>query len=640
MKFIFSLLFVFIISFSIAQDSLTIVPKVNKRSLGTANWGIGLGNNPSTYSGLKFNFYNENIKTNGICFNILTDHDYKDKCKTNGINIGLAFLNQTHLNGIGFSALWLEVDKMNGIVLSGLIGDFENLNGIGISGLVNTSSNVINGLSIAGLDITGNCVNGVMSSGLVCIVDSTLNGFAISGIFSKAETNNGVLASLVTRSKATHGIQIGLVNSTDLLQGIQFGLINIVKQNPRWCRVMPVLNFHIKKYVPRIDSIISDENIIVKKYRIDNRTLKSIESRSYKNDTTIDKSGLLNGENISYNKKGEILKYENYKNGLCHGHTIIYDEKRRLIEDSYYSYDTIISTRKTTYFSKDYYKIYYYHDSVTETISIVNGDTSETTRLCNGIEIVTTKQQYNILGNAIIYCIKKNNEYISSSTIYTGKNVIAEHPILGKIKLINGDTLSEYMPFKCYYSFGDGLYFNDEQPYYKNSFGLYISMKGKLKGVVYENSDSCIVTQTTYYDFEKKRISHRSIYSKEHQTDTAYFKDGKIRSIELDWNTTCFNKKGRVIKTIESDPYSEKEYHKGKLIAIKSGNYECTFYKNGNIKHEYVGSIYDSYIEKYYRKDGSLKEERCFGEGTTYLYDKKGQSIFKNLKKRAKKEIF
>jgi len=38
------------------------------------------------------------------------------------------------------------------------------------------------------------------------------------------------------------GLSIGLVNFTWRLRGLQLGIINIVKENPRYLRVLPLFN--------------------------------------------------------------------------------------------------------------------------------------------------------------------------------------------------------------------------------------------------------------------------------------------------------------------------------------------------------------------------------------------------------------
>ncbi len=41
------------------------------------------------------------------------------------------------------------------------------------------------------------------------------------------------------------GISIGLLNTTSQLRGVQLGLLNYAGNNPRWLRLLPLVNLHL-----------------------------------------------------------------------------------------------------------------------------------------------------------------------------------------------------------------------------------------------------------------------------------------------------------------------------------------------------------------------------------------------------------
>ena len=43
------------------------------------------------------------------------------------------------------------------------------------------------------------------------------------------------------------GFQLGIANSAEYLRGVQIGLINYVGNNPKWARVLPIINMHFSR---------------------------------------------------------------------------------------------------------------------------------------------------------------------------------------------------------------------------------------------------------------------------------------------------------------------------------------------------------------------------------------------------------
>ena len=75
-----------------------------------------------------------------------------------------------------------------------------------------------------------------------------LSGVSICGLLHAGEKSVGLTIAPINaiKNKVT-GFQIGLFNRTNNAFGIQFGLINFIKDNPAWCRVLPIINMRFKK---------------------------------------------------------------------------------------------------------------------------------------------------------------------------------------------------------------------------------------------------------------------------------------------------------------------------------------------------------------------------------------------------------
>lgn len=229
-------------------------------SLGGRHWGIGIGKGTYRYTGIRVNPFDSGseiktnagntgagYRTNGIELNGMNDAGSLGI--TNGLNLGVLFFDEFRTNGLAFSAISFALDEMNGFAFAGISMNVERQNGVAFTGLLQRSEK-INGIAISGLDITSNDINGIAVSGLVCITDSTMNGIEISTLFSRAETVNGVIIGLVTKTGRTRGVQLGLINRARTMHGFQIGLINQIQQNPKWLRVLPIINFRFAKENP------------------------------------------------------------------------------------------------------------------------------------------------------------------------------------------------------------------------------------------------------------------------------------------------------------------------------------------------------------------------------------------------------
>jgi hypothetical protein len=149
-----------------------------------------------------------------------------------GITIGgLGAGAGDNMTGINIAGLGLGAgERLSGINLSGLAaGAGERMAGLTVCGLA-AGAKEINGLTLGGLAVGGEILKGVhLAGGMVHVVkDGRLIGFA------------GSPFNYIRGSQT--GLSIGIVNYAFRVKGIQLGLINIVRDNPRYLKVLPVFN--------------------------------------------------------------------------------------------------------------------------------------------------------------------------------------------------------------------------------------------------------------------------------------------------------------------------------------------------------------------------------------------------------------
>jgi len=166
-----------------------------------------------------------------------------------GITIGgLGAIAIGNINGITFSGIGtITGGNITGITFSG-IGTFAggnitgftlallgagangNITGITIGGLGAGNAKKIKGITIGGLDISAHNIIGVaLSLTNVKVHDNgSLTGFSASAF-------NHI------KGRQT-GVSLGIFNFAYKLNGIQIGLVNYVRENPKYLRILPVVN--------------------------------------------------------------------------------------------------------------------------------------------------------------------------------------------------------------------------------------------------------------------------------------------------------------------------------------------------------------------------------------------------------------
>jgi antitoxin component YwqK of YwqJK toxin-antitoxin module len=255
--------------------------------------------------------------------------------KGNGLFLyGLAGLSWTSMNGISAAGLWQINTKGNGVTVSGISTVYdESYNGLLLSGVYNRAHEKFRGFGMAGAVQFFGDAKGFVASGAVTVVDENFSGFLFSGVSNTiGEEAHGLLIAAVNTAPVMQGVQIGIVNYTNRLQGVQFGLINVNRTNPKWCRVLPFINFNFRP-LHETDTIYKKENdlYVLRSY---NRNGRLASVSQYQN-------GKLEGVFTLYNSFNDKVRETNYHAGLKEGEEFFFDGEERITESSFYHADTL-----------------------------------------------------------------------------------------------------------------------------------------------------------------------------------------------------------------------------------------------------------------------------------------------------------
>jgi hypothetical protein len=186
-----------------------------------------------------------------------------------GINLGgVACVSRGSMNGLNFGGLALVAkERLNGINIGGLAlvsegtVSFVNLAGLAVVGMDGIRGLTVGGIGIVSKhDITGlNITLGDLRSdrpedeisirgfsfGGYRIRAKEISGINISVAMTQAETAKGLMIGSYNRAYGTQrGTSIGIFNHATELCGIQIGVLNYAENNPKFLRLLPLMNFH------------------------------------------------------------------------------------------------------------------------------------------------------------------------------------------------------------------------------------------------------------------------------------------------------------------------------------------------------------------------------------------------------------
>ena len=168
-----------------------------------------------------------------------------------GISIGVLGAGAGgDLNGIVVGGLGAGTGaSASGILIGGLgVGTGEDMTGIVFGGLGAGCGRELNGIAIGGLGVGASIVRGLVFGGFGT-GGQDVQGVLLSGFWnqiSREGSLTGLSASAFNLIKGNQtGLSLGIVNYAWHLNGFQIGLINYVKDNPKFLRLLPIINAHL-----------------------------------------------------------------------------------------------------------------------------------------------------------------------------------------------------------------------------------------------------------------------------------------------------------------------------------------------------------------------------------------------------------
>jgi hypothetical protein len=163
-----------------------------------------------------------------------------------GVGAGLIGVGASEFRGIGFGGIGLGGDDIKGIVVGGVGVGGDNITGIGLGG-IGVGGDKLSGLFAGIIGVGGDDLRGIFM-GLAGVGGNELHGAALGGLISRFKYAKGVTPGAWNRAISDMiGFQIGVANTAEYLEGVQIGLINYVGNNPKWARLLPIINMHFSR---------------------------------------------------------------------------------------------------------------------------------------------------------------------------------------------------------------------------------------------------------------------------------------------------------------------------------------------------------------------------------------------------------
>lgn len=241
-KIVLAILFIYLPSILYGKD---LYGRYKYLSIGPKN-GICFGT-PKDYNGIRLNLWDKKkAEINGLSIS-----GFSENKKTNGITLGIVGTKDDVLNGIELSALLAKSSNSNGIKIGGLTCEGRNHNGLVLSSLY-ISGKKNSGMGISGGEIDTETLNGFFIGLFLGSPKKrpvkVINGVGIGGIgVHPVEMNGFSLCGWISSNCYQKGVSIAPFNFSDELHGFQFGLLNFAWNNRPIFRMMPIVNFHLKK---------------------------------------------------------------------------------------------------------------------------------------------------------------------------------------------------------------------------------------------------------------------------------------------------------------------------------------------------------------------------------------------------------
>jgi hypothetical protein len=178
-----------------------------------------------------------------------------------GVAIGLFAGGEQSLMGLSLGLAGFFSSRFRGVGIGGLGGGGEELQGVFAAGL-GVGARSLDGIALTSGGIGGETLDGIMVAGLGLGATGHARGVAIGGLLVFAPEVTGLMAGAINGlyidridledflhfkmvNERFTGLSIGLVNYTAQLKGVQLGLFNYAGNNPRWLRLLPLVNVHL-----------------------------------------------------------------------------------------------------------------------------------------------------------------------------------------------------------------------------------------------------------------------------------------------------------------------------------------------------------------------------------------------------------
>lgn len=162
-----------------------------------------------------------------------------------GLSASISTTAEKNISGIHIAGLIIGADKsVKGVNVAALgVGAKSNLIGFN-AGFSTMADGTLIGAAVGGFSKVLEDVQGVTLNGIATLCQGDFQGINITGLYSRigGDFMGFSVSALNHIGGQQNGITFGLFNIAKSLKGVQIGLINYVKDNPKWARILPLIN--------------------------------------------------------------------------------------------------------------------------------------------------------------------------------------------------------------------------------------------------------------------------------------------------------------------------------------------------------------------------------------------------------------
>jgi hypothetical protein len=157
------------------------------------------------------------------------------------------------IGGVGTSVQGDLTGLSAALIGASVGGDFK---GVGLAGIGMYAAGDARGLVVSGIGAAvGGHFRGIVAGAWGVSVAGDLEGIAIGGVEVTATRVSGLTVGLLNGvslnsldfravNDSHHGVAMGVFNFSRELTGVQIGLLNYAGNNPKWARLLPIINVH------------------------------------------------------------------------------------------------------------------------------------------------------------------------------------------------------------------------------------------------------------------------------------------------------------------------------------------------------------------------------------------------------------